>query len=127
MTDRSDLFIVVDDDKMMREYVKIVLGLLIDNGKIETFLNADTALEFIKNIDIKQEKTLIISDVDMPGMSGIEFLKIIKEEFPKIFFVIMSGNPDNQKTAATNNCDIFLKKPFLKKNLEQIFQVFINK
>ena len=60
--------------------------------KIITASSAESGLEILKehNIDI------VVSDVKMPNTSGIEFLTIVKENYPKINRVILSGYVDEE-------------------------------
>jgi len=50
-------------------------------------LSAKTALELLENADCDA----IISDYEMPDMDGIEFLKIIREKYPRMPFIIFTG------------------------------------
>ncbi|UUX93338.1 GAF domain-containing protein [Methanoplanus endosymbiosus] len=57
------------------------------NIPVETKNSPEEALKYLneKNVD------LIVSDYEMPDMNGIEFLKIVKEEYPGIPFIIFTG------------------------------------
>ncbi len=78
----------VDDEAIIREG----LHSLIDwqAAGFEECLEAPTAMEAIGIID-QNPPDLVITDVFMPEMSGIEFAKRIKESHPRIRFVILTG------------------------------------
>lgn len=83
--------IIVDDEKMIRE--GLVTTMPWKEMGIEVVGSADngrTALE----IAIDKKPHIILTDIRMPKMDGIEFLKRIKEELPKVKVVILSGYDD---------------------------------
>lgn len=62
-----------------------------------------------------QEVVLILSDINMPGMSGLELLREIKKNFSKPPLVVMMitayGDSENYNTAMKLGADDFLTKP----------------
>ena len=63
----------------------------------------------------EQEAVLILSDINMPGMSGLELLKKIKEEYhkppPVVMMITAYGDAENYNTAKQLGADDFLTKP----------------
>ncbi len=63
----------------------------------------------------KQEAVLIISDINMPGMSGLELLKNIKEKYekpsPVVMMITAYGDENNYRMAMQLGADDFLTKP----------------
>ena len=63
----------------------------------------------------KQEAVLILSDINMPGMSGLELLKQIKQRFedppPIVMMITAYGDAENYHQAMTLGADDFLTKP----------------
>jgi len=61
------------------------------------------------------EAVLILSDINMPGMSGLELLKKIKKDFkeppPVVMMITAYGDKDNYDTAMSLGADDFLTKP----------------
>jgi YesN/AraC family two-component response regulator len=92
------------------------------NREVITFENGAAAWNYLKDYT---DVDIIISDVDMPEMSGLELLKKTKQQFPAKICIIMSGNPWNEESAMENGADGFLAKPFKLKDLFDIIQVFI--
>jgi len=71
------------------------------------------ALDYL--YDINRESILILSDINMPGMSGLELLKHIKDEFekppPVVVMISAFGDEENFKNAMNLGADDFLTKP----------------
>jgi two-component system chemotaxis response regulator CheY len=61
------------------------------------------------------EAVLILSDINMPGMSGLELLKEIKEKYevppPVVMMITAYGDADNYNEAMKLGADDFLTKP----------------
>jgi CheY-like chemotaxis protein len=77
---------------------------------------------------MEQEAVLILSDINMPGMSGLQLLEKIKKNFvappPIVMMVTAYGDEENYNTAKSLGADDFLTKPvdfkLLKDKLTQI-------
>lgn len=76
----------VEDHKILRE---CLVGMLNDNEKFKVIGDAENGLELLKLLR-KQIPDIIITDIDMPEMNGVEMFKIIKREHPKIKFIFLS-------------------------------------
>ena len=78
--------------------------------------------------DNNHEAVLILSDINMPGMSGLELLKKIKKDFkeppPVVMMITAYGDKENYDTAMKLGADDFLTKPvefgILKEKLKAI-------
>ena len=74
------------------------------------------------------EAVLILSDINMPGMSGLELLKEIKEKYdhppPIVMMITAYGDPENYNQAIKLGADDFLTKPIdfpaLKEKLKNL-------
>jgi len=96
---------IVEDDINMRKSLEIAMG-DYKEFEIKTFKNAKDAL---KNID--ESFDLVITDINMPGMDGIEFVKTLNGKFEVI---IMTGNATLQRAIESIHLGVkdFLLKPF---------------
>ncbi len=116
--------LIVDDFSTMR---KIIRNILTQLG-FKNILEADdgtTALEILK----KEKVDLIISDWNMPKMSGLELLKAVRsdENFKDIPFVMVTAEAqkENILEAIKYKVNQYIVKPFtpetLKEKLEKVF------
>lgn len=100
--------LVVDDEIRMRESVRDLLqayghaSIVAANGHI--------ALDFLREKNIE----LVLLDLNMPEISGLEFLELLKKEFPEIDVVIVSGEATfaNATEALRHGVRDFLRKPY---------------
>lgn len=77
--------LVVDDDSRIRESISMLLK---DSGyNVETAIHGLDALNKLK----LAAPDLIMSDLNMPEMSGFEFLSVVRSRFPQIPVIAMSG------------------------------------
>ena len=79
---------------------------------------------------MKQEAVLILSDINMPGMNGLELLRHIKQDFrqppPVVMMITAYGDSENYRQAMQLGADDFLTKPVdfvsLKEKLKEKLQ-----
>jgi YesN/AraC family two-component response regulator len=76
------------------------------------FFSGENALEYLDNIKAA-DIVLILSDINMPGMNGLELLRLIKERFPhlKVFMITAYDDETKYKTAMKYGADEYLTKP----------------
>jgi len=113
--------IIVEDEKPIRNFMGNALTYCVDH-EVRTFENGIEAWDHMKD---HMDFHMVISDVEMPGMSGLELLKKIKDCFPEKICIIMSGNPLNEESALEFGADGFLAKPFKLKDLFEIVRWFM--
>lgn len=86
----------------------------IKTGKIAfTFAaSGEEALRLLREAEFADVMT-VLSDVNMPGMSGIELLQRIKEKSPhvQVLMITAYGDEHNQRLAAAQGCDGYITKP----------------
>ncbi len=92
------------------------------NREVKSFDNGKLAWEYIKN---GGEVDIVISDVDMPEMSGFELMEKFRTLYPDKIFIIMSGVLDNESKSQLAGADAFLAKPFEINDLFNIVQCFV--
>jgi two-component system, chemotaxis family, chemotaxis protein CheY len=107
--------LVVDDEHDMQTlFLQKFRKEIRDHAmEFEFAFSGEEALRYL-NIH-KHEAVLILSDINMPGMSGLELLREIKQQFenppPKVMMVTAYGDQDNYNTAMRLGADDFLTKP----------------
>ena len=105
--------LVVDDEKDIRTLFEQKFRKEI-RDKVFTFKFAhsgEEALELLEDSKI----VLILSDINMPGMSGLELLRRVRGIFPaappKVFMITAYGDKDNRERANQLGANDFLNKP----------------
>lgn len=95
---------VVDDDLAIRQSITVFLHA---NGyEVTSATDGYDALWQLKNGLVE----VMISDLEMPGLSGFEFLSVIRQRFPKMLLIAMTGKPEGQFELATAIADGFYPK-----------------
>ncbi|MGI9590460.1 MAG: diguanylate cyclase [Myxococcota bacterium] len=77
--------VVVDDDRLIREMVRDAIR---QEVRVESCETAEAALEALT----REPADLVISDLTMPGLSGIELLERVQREHPGTDFVLLTAN-----------------------------------
>src|SRR5688572_22993036 len=110
--------LIVDDEKGYREVLSVVLG--AEGYEIATAVHGRAGVAHIK----KQQCDLIISDVRMPDMDGIEMLRRVREIDADIGVVMMTafGTIDTAREAFKLGADDFIQKPFNNDELKVIIR-----
>jgi putative nucleotidyltransferase with HDIG domain len=103
-----DRILIVDDEANVRSI--LLKNLESEGSECIASPNAFDALNKIKS----QRFSLVISDIMMPGMSGMELLRLVKKENPETAFIMVTGLMDINAAVdslRTGACD-FITKPF---------------
>ncbi|MCC2677978.1 MAG: regulator protein pilR [Pseudobdellovibrio sp.] len=100
--------LVVDDEDSIREFLEIMLKK--ENYEVTT---AEDGLK-AKEILAKKSFDMVISDMQMPNMTGIELLKHVKESYPDIVFMIITafGTTESAVDAMKMGAYDYVTKPF---------------
>ncbi len=107
--------LVVDDEKDVQVLFEQRFRREIREGVFNFVFafSGEEALQFLN--DLNHEAVLILSDINMPGMTGLELLKRIKEsEYtppPVVMMITAYGDAENYNQAKSLGADDFLTKP----------------
>ena len=107
--------LVVDDERDVQVLFEQRFRKEIRNGEIELAFafSGEEALGFMQNHN--HEAVLILSDINMPGMSGLELLEQIKKRYekppPVVMMITAYGDQENYNRAIQLGADDFLTKP----------------
>ncbi|HET6413458.1 MAG TPA: ATP-binding protein [Anaeromyxobacter sp.] len=94
--------LLVDDDEHVRRALRRVLRRA--RCRVLDAPEAQTALEILAREPVQ----VVVSDYRMPGMSGVEFLRAVKERWPRIQRVLLTGQADSTAIEeAVNQSEIF--------------------
>ena len=111
--DQKTLFVVDDDPQIL----KFVSGFLVQsNYKVLTASNGADALQQSK--DYKGEIDLLLSDFQMPGMSGVDLATKMTLERPRLRVLLMSGFTEGM--LVLNEGWHFMAKPFIPSQLRAL-------
>ena len=107
--------LVVDDELDVQTLFEQRFRKEIRTGLV-TFAFAHSGEEALHYLDAhEQEAVLILSDINMPGMSGLELLKEIKQHHyappPVVMMITAYGDEENYTNAIKLGADDFLTKP----------------
>ena len=110
--------LIVDDDPDIVQVLK--LGLLKNRFLVNSFTNSEEALESFKS-NSKDYYSLMLSDIRMPALSGIQLARKVKEINPDVKVVLMTAFEirDNEfsKVFPSLHIDGFVQKPIGIKDL----------
>ena len=121
--------LVVDDEKDIQTLFEQRFRKEIRNGQVE-FVFSFSAEEALGHINKPgQEAVLILSDINMPGMSGLDLLKLIREKYekapPVVMMITAYGDNNSYQAAMKLGADDFLTKPLdfssLKEKLKALY------
>jgi CheY-like chemotaxis protein len=123
-------FLVVDDEKDVEILFRQKLRKEIRSGEIEIefAFSANEALEILRSRK-PPEVMYIFSDINMPGMTGLDLLDKVKAEFPEIKVSMISayGDSENYDRAMSSGAKGFYTKPIDFDTLKDEIQGLLNK
>lgn len=122
----------VDDDKLVLDSLKMQLIRHYERDHVLEFAqDAQEGLELIGEMAQEGIRTvLIISDWMMPGMNGDEFLILVKQEYPHIQTMILTGQADEVKAEELRKMNVtnaLLNKPWDEQELLNTINVLLGK
>lgn len=121
--------LVVDDEQDVEMLFKLQFRKEIRSGVLElkfAFSGSD-ALNILKSGEAP-EIIYMFSDINMPGMSGIELLESVKKEYPEINVSMISayGDINNYRNAVSSGAKEFFTKPIDFDKLRQEIAAYID-
>jgi CheY-like chemotaxis protein len=98
--------LVVDDDPAALQAIAIVVR---DNGySCRTAVSTDDALSKFS----QRPAAIVISDWNMPGMSGLDLCRTLKSRDPRVYFLLVTAHEDARFLEGVRGCvDDFMPKP----------------
>jgi two-component system NtrC family response regulator len=112
--------LIVDDNPNMSSLLSEMLEIFDFSSKRAG--NGQEALEILD----KESFSMVITDLRMPEMSGSELLRNIKEKYPDLPVVVISGYSlaEEEDTLMADMADGFINKPFKMVHIEKVLQRF---
>jgi signal transduction histidine kinase len=118
----KDLTILIaEDEPVSYKYIEILLKDKVK--RIDHTTNGKEAVE----LALKNSYNLILMDLKMPVMGGIEASKILKQQFPDIPIIAQTAysSPEEKESALKAGCADFLTKPFKKRELIEMINKYV--
>ena len=112
--DKSEKILVIDDEETILRFLSRSLKYL-GYTDVEEAGNAEEGFEIVR----KTQPAMVITDIHMPGESGLELLKKVKKCLPDTGFIVITASDDLRDAIASLNqgADRYLLKPL---NIEEI-------
>ncbi len=109
----SKRILICDDEEGLRESFKLILS---DKYKLSFATNGLEALEMLEKDGAPD---LVILDIKMPKLSGLEILKKIKDKEPKLPVIIVTGyqSVEMAQEALRSGAADYIPKPFESKQI----------
>jgi two-component system, NtrC family, response regulator AtoC len=116
--------LLVDDEPGMLRYIKTLLE--VDDYKVET---ATTGEEALQRVEKGLQPDLVLLDVLMPGIDGLETLQQLRQMRPGVKVVMLSCVSDTRKVvhAMKLGAQDYLTKPFQKAELDAVLDLSLGK
>ena len=116
--------IIIEDNRFIRSGIEMVLNAEADFKVIGSYSNCEEA--FFRNRISEAE--LVVMDIKLPGISGVEGVKYLKEHFPQILTIVYSAFEDdvNIFNAINAGATGFVSKKTTSKELVSILKAVLN-
>ena len=100
--------LIVEDEQALLYSMKVLIEQIDDEFEVYSANNGRQALELINGLDID----LLITDIQMPDMDGLELIREVYKKYPSIKMLAMSGAGDHYlKAAKSFGASYVLNKP----------------
>ncbi|MFM1524806.1 MULTISPECIES: response regulator transcription factor [Helcococcus] len=118
--------LIADDESIIRKGIKKLVN--YENLNITEVLEAEGGKEAIE-LAKTQSPNIILMDINMPEIDGLTAAKLIKENNPNVYIVIITGYDyfEYTQTAIRAKVDDYMLKPVSKKDIEYILKNAIDK
>jgi CheY-like chemotaxis protein len=113
--------LIADDNAAQRRFLELLLTM--DGHSVKVVEDGLEALEIIQS----ESFALVISDIHMPYMTGIELCQEIKELRPNLPVVLLTSMEDEatEKLARAAKVDAFFRKPVVGKGFRELVGRFL--
>jgi diguanylate cyclase (GGDEF)-like protein len=113
--------VIVDDDRLIREMARDALS---ERARVECCDSGESALEALR----REPADLVISDLQMPGLSGVELLDEVSRSYPDTEFVLLtaSATVESAVEALRMGAADYLTKPVHKDELAMVVERIIS-
>ena len=118
--------LIVDDSVTMRKIITRVLRQA--NLEVETILEAGNGVEGLEKIVSDPDIQMILSDINMPEMNGIDFVKAIRTKHDKdkmpVIMITTEGGEAMVETAIAAGANDYVTKPFTPDSIREALEKY---
>lgn len=114
--------VAVDDEFLVIEGIKLLVGEINVECEVAGYANDGlTAWEIIQN----NEPDVLITDIKMPGMNGLELIKKCREKYPKMLAIVISGYQEFAYAQKAIGLGVisYVDKPITLEKLEEALRI----
>ena len=117
----SRILFIDDEDIVLRSCKRIFAS---DDYEIDVASSGEAGLDMVK----EKSYDIVVTDLKMPGIGGLEVLKKLREEKPEVTVVIFTGyaNVETARDALKNGAFDYIPKPFTPDELRDVIKNAIN-
>lgn len=118
--------LIVDDEALVRRGIKKSINW--NELDIEMVAEAENGVEALEQV-LENEPDIILLDICMPKMDGLEFAGIIKQKYPHIKIIIITGFDDFEyaRSALRAGVDDYILKPITREMVEDVVRAQLEK
>lgn len=116
--DKFSVLIAEDEPIILNNIAKKVEKVSPDITVVGKAQSGMEALDLLKNTPAD----IVITDIEMPGMNGLELIRALKKDYPKIHIIVLSGysNFEYARTALRYGVEDYLLKPVEQETLSEL-------
>jgi two-component system, response regulator, stage 0 sporulation protein F len=111
---------IVDDEKDVEILFRQQFRKEVRDGKVQLCyaFSGEEALDYLENVR-PPDVVCILSDINMPGITGLDLLKVVKEKYPmiRVSMITAYGDEVNFKKAMSEGAEHYFTKPI---NFEEV-------
>ncbi|MFZ5797247.1 MAG: sigma-54-dependent transcriptional regulator, partial [Thermodesulfobacteriota bacterium] len=110
--------LIVDDEQSMREFLRILLEK--DGHTVQAAASGSAAIDLVEDHDLD----LVITDIRMPGISGLELLAEVKKRKPDLPVIMITAyaSPDDAVRAMKDGAFDYITKPFKIEEIKRVIR-----
>ncbi|NPA65892.1 MAG: response regulator [Epsilonproteobacteria bacterium] len=114
---RDDLIVLAVDDDMIN--LKLLKSMLIKTGKVKEVIEAKNGSDAIGVLKSRDDIDIILLDIIMPVMNGIEVLKVVRadESLKQLPIIVLTTDETKKAEALDHGANGFLTKPIRNDDL----------
>jgi len=116
---KEDLIVLAVDDDMIN--LKLLKSMLMKSGKVKEVVEAKNGSDAIGSLKSRDDIDLILLDIIMPVMGGIEMLKVVRadDNLRQLPIIVLTTDETKKSEALEFGANGFLMKPIRNADLMQ--------